>query len=397
MRYLWCAVVLYFTLVQVVYGQTNYCIKEVDYCFTITLSPKTVHKHDQIAQFRLEVPSDAGWVGLGLGNGMKGYLMVAWVDPLGQIILSQRRADIGIQPYITNRQNDLQLLNTSGINENNKLIIEFTRPIKVKGSNIKRQKQKFAYAYSSISPASSEVNAYLNRHDHKGEIILKLDGTGKGEIVWSRYDKMMIAHGSLMFAAWLVIIPGAIFIARFAKDILRTTWFKLHVGIQIFLSFPIIVTGSVLTYVAVGKLEFNDPHKVIGFLLLLGLFIQLAIGAVHHKLFDPNRAYVPWWTKLHWWFGRALVLLAIIQIPFGLKLYGAKKIYLYIYLVYLFILMVAFSFLSFRLWNKSRDQKDNGFKQIFASFLSFRLWNTSCCKKDDGFKQMQENEEKASL
>ncbi|CAG8653455.1 6593_t:CDS:2 [Funneliformis mosseae] len=350
MKNLWCAVVLYFTLVQVVIGQTNYCIKEVDYCFTITLTPITTPKHDQLATFRI-------------GDGMKGYLMVAWVDPLGQINLSQRRGDIGIQPWITDRQNDLKLLNTSGINENNRLIVEFTRPIKVKHSNIKRHKQKFGYAYCSINPGSSQVDAYLSRHDHKGNIILKLDGTGKGEVVWSRYDKMMIAHGSLMFLAWIVIIPGAIFIARFARDALRTTWFKLHVGIQIFLSFPIIVTGSVLAYVAAGKLEFNDPHKVIGFVLLLGIVIQLAIGAIHHKLFDPNRSYTPWWTQLHWWFGRALVSLAIIQVPFGLKLYGAKKIYLYIYFGYLFILMVAFSFLSFRLWNKTRGQ-DNGFKRV---------------------------------
>jgi len=66
----------------------------------------------------------------------------------------------------------------------------------------------------------------------------------------------------LMFFAWLVIIPSAIFIARFAKNFLKTTWFKLHVGIQVFLSIPIVLAGSSLSFAAAGNLIFDDPHKV---------------------------------------------------------------------------------------------------------------------------------------
>ncbi len=65
-----------------------------------------------------------------------------------------------------------------------------------------------------------------------------------------------------MSAAWVVIIPGAIFIARFARNLLPKTWFKLHVGIQILLSIPVVVAGSSLSYVAAGGLEFDEPHKV---------------------------------------------------------------------------------------------------------------------------------------
>jgi hypothetical protein len=126
-----------------------------------------------------------------------------------------------------------------------------------------------------------------------------------------------------MFIAWLVIIPGAIFIARFARNLLPT-WFKLHAGIQIFLSIPVILTGSTLSYIAAKGFKFDNPHKVkcvsqlylfilyfpnnlfplyakiVGFVLFLGFFIQLAIGVIHHHLYDPSRAHTPWWTKLHW-------------------------------------------------------------------------------------------------
>jgi hypothetical protein len=66
-----------------------------------------------------------------------------------------------------------------------------------------------------------------------------------------------------MFAAWLVIIPGAIFIARFGRNLLPTTWFKLHVGIQAFFSTPVILAGSSLSFIAAGShIKFDDPHQV---------------------------------------------------------------------------------------------------------------------------------------
>jgi hypothetical protein len=353
-RNVWCAIVFCFALVQAVFGQTRYCIKEVEYCFTITLP----QNDETLVHFRLEAPSNVGWVGLGVGQGMDGYLMTAWPNKDGSITLSQRVGEEGVQPIATDQQADLKLnLDTSRINENNKFIVEFTRPRKVKGSNIKI-KQTFAYAYSTINPEDSGINAYLQRHDYNGNIGLDLS---KGSSELPQYDKLVIAHGSLMFSAWLVIIPSAIFIARFAKKFLKTTWAKLHASIQIFLSVPVVLVGSSLSFVAAGDLKFDDPHKIVGFVLFLGFFIQLAIGVIHHHLYDPERKHTPWWTKLHWWFGRALVVLAAFQIPLGLKLYAADMIYYYIYYVYLFVLLVAFSFLSFRLWNR---KPDSGFKRM---------------------------------
>jgi len=368
-RNILCAIVLYFALVQVVFGQTKYCIKDVEYCFTITLP----QNNETLVNFRLEAPSTAGWVGLGVGEGMEGYLMVAWANEDGSIILSQRTGEDGYQPTTTDQQADLNLnMDTSSINENNKFIVEFTRPRYVKGSKIET-KQTFAYAYAAAKPVGPGIDAYLPSHDYNGNIELDL---GKGNSELSQYDKLVIAHASLMFSAWLVIIPGAIFIARFARNFLRTTWFKLHVGIQVFLSVPVILAGSSLSFVAAGDLKFDDPHKVVGFVLFLGFFIQLAIGAIHHHLYDPNRVHIPWWTQLHWWFGRALVVLAAFQIPLGLKLYGTDMAYFYIYYIYLFVLLIAFSFLSFRLWNR---RQDSGFNRMQDE------------KDDSGLKHMQDS------
>lgn len=185
----------------------------------------------------------------------------------------------------TDQQSDLKLnMDTSKINENNKFIVEFTRPLKVKGSRIKN-KQTFAYAYGTLNPEDKDIDAYLPRHDYRGNIKLNL-AEGGSEL--SHYDKLIVAHGkyryviwyimtirwpatnlivhlniaALMFSAWLIIIPGAVFIARFARNFLPTTWFKLHVGIQAFLSLPVMLAGSALSFAAAGNLKFDDPHKV---------------------------------------------------------------------------------------------------------------------------------------
>jgi len=355
-RNVWCAIVLYFALVQAVVGKTKYCANDVDYCFIITLP--LPESNETLVHFRLEAPSTAGWVGLGIGEGMtNGYLMVAWPNDDGSITLSQREGEDGFQPTLTNQQDDLELIKSrSSVNKDNKLIVEFTRPLNVKGNKGEtiKNEQTFGYAFSTLNPHDKSKDAYLQRHDYNNNIKLNLK-EGGSEL--ARYNKLVIAHASLMFAAWLVIIPCAIFVARFGRNLFPTTWFKLHVGIQVSLSTPVILAGSSLSFVAAGsKLKFDDPHQIVGFALFLGFFVQLAIGAIHHHLYDPNRTRIPWWTQLHWWFGRALVVLATFQIPLGLKLYGAKMSYFYIYYVYLFILLIAFSFSSFRLWSKNRGE-----------------------------------------
>jgi hypothetical protein len=39
-------------------------------------------------------------------------------------------------------------------------------------------------------------------------------------------------------------------------------------------------------------------------------------------LWDPERSAVPWWDVLHWYFGRSLVLLAVINIFLGINEYS---------------------------------------------------------------------------
>jgi hypothetical protein len=119
---------------------------------------------------------------------------VAWPNKDNSITLAQREGEDGFQPKLTNQQNDLTLLSSSSVNENNKLVVEFTRPLNVEGNKGKtiQNEQTFGYAFSTIRPDGNNKDAYLPQHDYNGNVKLNLK-EGSSEL--ARYDKLVIAHG----------------------------------------------------------------------------------------------------------------------------------------------------------------------------------------------------------
>ncbi|KAJ3036655.1 hypothetical protein HDV00_002479 [Rhizophlyctis rosea] len=75
-------------------------------------------------------------------------------------------------------------------------------------------------------------------------------------------------------------------------------------------------------YVTPPHFERSGGHRPIGLLILIGMYIQVALGYFINYMFDINRTSIPWWDKLHWWLGRGLFLLAVINIYLGLDLYS---------------------------------------------------------------------------
>lgn len=56
--------------------------------------------------------------------------------------------------------------------------------------------------------------------------------------------------------------------------------------------------------------------------MFIAVFIQIALGFVANHMFDPNRPGVPWWDKAHWWLGRSLFVLGIINVHLGINLFS---------------------------------------------------------------------------
>jgi len=308
-----------FILIQGIFAQVQYCPQST-YCISVEI-PTDANTN---VTFKLEAPSNVGWVGVGIGDSMlNNYLVLAWLRTDGTIAISQRMATSYSVPNPIGQQSDLTLDSTSGINSNdNKLVIIFRRPLTVEGSTINSTTDNFIWAlHTSDRPPDDPNTMQITEHSSKGSFLLS---TGTKVSSGSRRGVFKTVHGIFMFLAWAVAAPLGIFFARFARNVLPKRWFSLHWGFQALATLPLTVAGLMIIFLANVTFKTSEKHHVIGIVVVICLFTQLSIGVVHHQLYTPQRKYIPWWTRLHWWFGRLLALLALVQISFGLQLYDEK-------------------------------------------------------------------------
>ncbi|CAJ0755063.1 5825_t:CDS:2 [Entrophospora sp. SA101] len=329
------------------FTQNQYCDNNSQYCISVDVPNTSAQTY---ATFRLEAPSTIGWMGIGIGDSM----LDTWLRTDGKVALSQRVAKTYAVPTVTDRQADLELDPTSGIQTNNssdgssKLVVIFKRLVSVQDSTIA---SNFIWAvHTSNRPPDDPFTMEITEHSSHGNMALSSSPPISKRVLF------LIIHGSLMFAAWAVAAPLGVFFARFGRNVLPKRWFSLHWGIQALLALPLTVIGFIMAFPSGASFTTRNSHHVIGMVILICLFVQLLIGGIHHHMYDPNRKSIPWWTKLHWWFGRCLVLLALVQISLGLDLYDVNPFLLDAYYVYAGSLVFIYLVMSFLFWNKRRNQ-----------------------------------------
>lgn len=337
-----------------VFGQSSNCVDH-GFCFKIT-PPASVNDPASLYTFELEAPATIGWVALGVGPSMIGsYIIMAWPSTNGSAIISQRIAERYSVPRVTSQQSDLSLDSTSSGVKNGKFIAKFTRAVSVGGSSIESSGQDFVWALQTEErPPDDASTRNIFIHNGKGRYTYVMDANAVGTSSLSRYDKYIMAHGIIMFSVWGIIVPGAVFIVRFGRNIIPQKWFKLHWGIQQFLASPLTLVGLISAYAAGVRFHAANTHHFLGVVVFGGFIFQLSLGWIHHKLFDPSRKYYPWWTKLHWWWGRILILLAFIQILLGLQQYNASHGAFVGYYIYVLFILSSYGGLSYYLYRKRK-------------------------------------------
>ncbi|RAL60833.1 hypothetical protein DID88_010158 [Monilinia fructigena] len=81
---------------------------------------------------------------------------------------------------------------------------------------------------------------------------------------------------------------------------------------------PTAITGTVVT-ASLGTIITNTTHMIFGIILVVLFFIQPFIGLIHHWRYmkTRQRGIFGW---VHLWYGRILIVLAVINGGLGLKL-----------------------------------------------------------------------------
>jgi len=132
------------------------------------------------------------------------------------------------------------------------------------------------------------------------------------------YNLVLFAHGILFFLAWAVAPFVGIFIARYLKDALGVWWYKLHLFIMLAVTGGFSLIGLILIVLYKPGTHINSTHEYIGATLCVLLLVQIIMGFISNAKWSPERKSIPWWDQAHWWLGRAVVILGITNVYFGI-------------------------------------------------------------------------------
>ncbi|KAF9768066.1 hypothetical protein IL306_014674 [Fusarium sp. DS 682] len=162
------------------------------------------------------------------------------------------------------------------------------------------------------------------------------------------------AHGIVMSIAFIAGYPlGAILMPMFGK------WF-IHAGWQV-LSLLLMWAGFGLGYVYArdGGFWGKQAHTRMGTAVCALMTLQPILGYMHHLYFVSHRkrGIV---SHVHIWFGRALIIIGIVNGGLGLKLANSSTGYIIAYSVtagIVSILYLAAAFIGERRRNATRAKQ----------------------------------------
>ncbi|EME48576.1 hypothetical protein DOTSEDRAFT_67579 [Dothistroma septosporum NZE10] len=171
-----------------------------------------------------------------------------------------------------------------------------------------------------------------------------------------QYHTLVTGHAVVAAITFAVIVPAAIFIARFG--FFRTEGrlaFKMHIYLQILTVFLATVVLT-LGWFAVGpERSLTNPHHGIGVAIYVCILVQFLYGwwfAKRERKRKTPHPTIPLRVHIHRLFGRSIALLAFIQIALGLTLYGSPKALFVVYTLWGALLIFLYLALEYR--NKPR-------------------------------------------
>jgi len=324
--------------------------------YSLGLPPSTVSSGSGDIYFQLSAPDTYQWVGLGIGQEMAGAnIFVMYTDGTGNVTISARNGGAGhVEPQVDNTL-DVVLLEGSGVVGGNIIANVKCTNCASKLSSTTTTSSNWIAAWNLGSAIDSTSDSYvlnqhsLNNHESftfdltaatissdtnpfisassasptsptsgtaSGSIPAETGSSSSGSSTISQtnvfdYDK---AHGIIMGVTVVLLFPiGALFMRLVGNAM-------LHAVLQIF-SLLALIVGFGLG-VKLAHLKFylwNNAHTRFGLALFILFLIQPVIGLIHHRSYlrTQKRGI---FGQIHTWYGRALLILGVINGGLGLQL-----------------------------------------------------------------------------
>lgn len=171
-----------------------------------------------------------------------------------------------------------------------------------------------------------------------------------------------LAHGSMNFLAWGVLLPLGVIIARFAKPQPGSqgppTWFLLHRIIQsLGLLFTLIAFAIALAMVDKDhKTHFGVAHSQIGLAVTIAGVMQ-PLNALFRPKPTPRTIGRKVWELVHRVLGYGAILLAVAAILTGLAKLTPKASTAVVGLYIAWAVLTAIVFIALEVWRLVKGRK----------------------------------------
>ncbi|KJR81005.1 kinetochore protein NNF1 [Sporothrix schenckii 1099-18] len=172
---------------------------------------------------------------------------------------------------------------------------------------------------------------------------MRYNGMGNRFSTVAQYHTLIKGHAAIGIITFLFIIPISVMIVRFHSN--RTgAAVRYHAYlnvIAVLLATVVLVTG----WFAVGPhRSLTNPHHGIGVAIYTLVLLQIIGGRLVRHLAGRHSLRL----SIHRWFGSAIAILGIVQVPLGLTLYGSPKALFVLYTLWMTFLLFVYFILNHR-------------------------------------------------
>ena len=319
----------------------------------------------------------SGWAAIGIGSSMRNadiITMYPLQDGSNTVVLEDRVSSSRSRPPLQSQQ--VSALTAAGPQPDGSWQYTFTRPVQVQstGSGQKAlQNQKMSMIWA-VSQQSVQQSGDIQMHSDEGTFQINLfetsgQGQSNGESDGDNDTAAKIAHGIFMFAAWGIVVPLAIFMARYMKNKLHVQWFPWHRNAIIGAVLSTII-GFVIIVAVQGFADISSSsHGIMGVVLVIMMLLQSGLGKYIDMQFNPNRTKIPLHDKAHWYLGWSVWIFALVTMALGANLLAEGV--LIAYLIIMAAVLVWFAYFEISV-GQSHHSEDTD-KIITTSTESFPL------------------------
>ncbi|OBZ75680.1 hypothetical protein A0H81_04572 [Grifola frondosa] len=315
---------------------SSYCIPEVStlqgdsWCGTLMCVDATVN--GSLVTYELRSLNQLGWMAIGFGSQMADTPMVIlWPNANGSVTLSQRQASGLVEPLpVSAPPRRATLSNRVDPSPGVAPVLAFD--IAKNNDTI----QQLIWAFG-VTPPAPDPSANIEQHLDAGPLSLNLTkelddddnpvsssttipsqsdltassltATGAAgtptpgaasspppSSASASHNSVLVAHAALSAAGFLILLPLAALVARWAR-VFTARWFRVHWFINVILAIPIILIGFALGPLAVaqqGKAHVVTVHQICGVIVFALFVMQVSLGTlIYMRLPKEGRIHPP--------------------------------------------------------------------------------------------------------